>query len=402
MFPGIVAMVGDRDGLLYEGAFGRLSVDGDEPVRADTMFWIASMTKAIVSVAAIGMIERGELELEQPVADVIPAFGELPVLEGFDGDEPRLRPARRQATIRHLFTHTSGLGYWFSNADVRRYHEVTGLPDPFSGSTRVFELPLLFDAGERWEYGISLDWLGQVVETVSGQDLETHCRERIFEPLGMRDSTFLPTDDQRARAMAIHTASPAGPPTLSPIGPPGEQEFLSAGGGLFSTCGDYTRFLRALLRGGELEGERVLTPESVELAFSDHLHGAPLPAEGSKSAVPELSQRRSGAAVQAGLRARLQSDARGPPGHAPRRQWQLGRVVQLLLLRRPRDGDLRDHDDAGAAVLRCADHRRAAAARNDVVFRAWVAATTTRGSGGLSRDGSVRRRRPASSWSGGS
>jgi len=289
VFPGVVVIVGDRDGLIYEGALGRLSVDRDEPVRTDTMFWIASMTKAIVSVAALGMIERGELELEQPVADVIPAFADLPVLDGFDGDEPRLRPAARQATIRHLFTHTSGLGYWFSNADVLRYHEVTGLPDPFSGSKRIFELPLLFDPGERWEYGISLDWLGRVVETVSGQDLDTHCRERIFEPLGMPDSTFLPDDAQRARLMAIHTAAAAGPPTLSPVGAPDDQEFLSAGGGMFSTAADYTRFLRALLRGGELDGERVLSPESVDLAFSDHLHGAPLPPEGSKSAVPELT-----------------------------------------------------------------------------------------------------------------
>jgi methyl acetate hydrolase len=282
-------MVGDRDGVIYEGAFGTLSVDGSEPVRPDTMFWIASMTKAIVSVAALGMIERGELELEQPVADVIPAFADLPVLEGFDGDTPRLRPAARPATIRHLFTHTAGLGYWFDNPDVLRYHEVTGLPDPFSGSKRVFELPLLFDPGERFEYGISVDWLGRVVEEVSGQDLDTHCRQRIFEPLGMPDSTFLPSDAQRERLMAIHTGSPAGPPTLSDIAVPDEQEFLSAGGGLFSTCPDYTRFLRALLRGGELDGERVLSPESVDLAFSDHLNGAPLPPEGSKSAVPELT-----------------------------------------------------------------------------------------------------------------
>ena len=144
-FPGVVAMVGDRVGVIYEGAFGRLNVDGAEPVRADTLFWIASMTKAIVSVAALGMIERGELELEQPVADVLPAFADLPVLDGFDGDEPRLRPAARPATMRHLFTHTSGLGYWFGNEDVLRYHEVTGLPNPFSGSRRIFELPLLFD-----------------------------------------------------------------------------------------------------------------------------------------------------------------------------------------------------------------------------------------------------------------
>jgi methyl acetate hydrolase len=288
-FPGVVAIVGDRDGVIYEGVFGRLNVDGDEPVRADTMFWIASMTKAIVSVAALGMIERGELELEQPVADVLPEFAQLPILDGFDGDEPRLRPATRTATMRHLFTHTSGLSYWFGNADVLRYHEVTGLPDPFSGSKRIFELPLLFEPGERWEYGISLDWLGRVVEAVSGQDLDTHCRERIFDPLGMPDTTFDPSDAQRARLMDVHRAAPTGPPAPEPLGLAEDQEFWSAGGGLYSTAGDYTRFLRAVLRGGELDGERVLSAESVDLAFSDQLHGAPLPPDGSVSAVPELT-----------------------------------------------------------------------------------------------------------------
>ncbi len=289
VFPGVVVIVGDRDGVRYEGAFGRLSVDGSQPVRTDTMFWIASMTKAIVSTAALAMIERGELELEQKVADVLPAFADLPVLDGFDGDEPRLRPAARPATMRHLFTHTSGLGYWFGNEDVLRYHEVTGLPNPFSGSRRIFELPLLFDPGERWEYGIGVDWLGQVVETVSGQDLETHCRERIFEPLRMVDTTFDPDDAQRARLMAVHERRADGSLARSSVALPAEQEFWSAGGGLYSTAGDYTRFLRAILRGGELDGERVLTAESVALALSDQLNGAPLPADGSHAAVPELT-----------------------------------------------------------------------------------------------------------------
>jgi methyl acetate hydrolase len=287
--PGVVAMVGDRDGTLYEGVHGRLSVEIDEPAQADTMFWIASMTKAVVSVAALQLIERGELELEQPVADLLPAFGELAILDGFDVDVPRLRPATRPVTLRHLLTHTSGCGYWFDNPDVLRYHRVTGVPDPLSGSAEILGVPRLFEAGERWEYGTSIDWLGLVVEKVGGTDLETRVRTHICEPLGMLDTTFDPSVAQRDRLMAIHNARAGQPLSLSSIALSEEQEFWSGGGGLYSTAGDYLRFMRALLRGGELDGERVLRPETVELAFTDHLEGAPLPAEGTQSAVPELS-----------------------------------------------------------------------------------------------------------------
>ncbi len=287
--PGVVAMVGDREATLYEGVYGGLSVEGDEPARADTMFWIASMTKAVVSVAALQLIERGELELEQPVAEILPAFGELPILDGFDGDVPRVRPATRPVTLRHLFTHTSGCGYWFDNPDVLRYHQVTGVPDPLSGSAEILRVPRLFEAGERWEYGTSIDWLGRVVEQVGGADLDTHVRTHICEPLGMLDTTFDPTAAQRDRLMAIHDARPAQPLRLSSIALATEQEMWSGGGGLYSTARDYLRFMRMLLRGGELEGERILRPETVQLAFTDQLHGAPLPPDGTHSVVSELS-----------------------------------------------------------------------------------------------------------------
>jgi methyl acetate hydrolase len=287
--PGLVAMVGGREGTLYEGVYGRLSVESDEPARADTMFWIASMTKAIVSVAALQLIERGELELEQPVADILAGFGELAILDGFDVDGPRLRAATPPVTLRHLLTHTSGCGYWFDNPDVLRYHRVTGVPDPLSGRAAMLRVPRLFEAGERWEYGTSVDWLGLVVEKVGAADLDTLHRTHICEPLGMLDTTFDPSDAQRDRLMAIHDARASQPLSLSSIALPEEPEFWSGGGGLYSTAGDYLRFMRALLRGGELDGERVLRPETVELAFTDHLQGAPLPADGSHSAVAELT-----------------------------------------------------------------------------------------------------------------
>ena len=285
--PGVVAVAGDRDGVLYEGAFGLLNIDGDDPVRPNTMFGLASMTKAITSVAALQLIEQGKLELEQPISDALPAFAELAVLEGFDGDAPRMRPSASQATIRHLLTHTSGLGYWFGNADVLRYHQLTGTPDPTSGRLAMLDVPLIADPGTRWEYGTSTDWLGQVVEAVSGRDLATYCEDCIFGPLGMSDATFRPNDQQAARMMAMHVRTPDGGLVQNALDFP-EPEFSSGGAGAYATGPEYLRFMRALLRGGELDGEQVLRPETVELAFSDHLDGAVLP-DVMHSVIPELS-----------------------------------------------------------------------------------------------------------------
>ena len=285
--PGVVALVGDRDTVLYEGAFGLLNIGDEEPVREDTMFAIMSMTKAFTSVCALQLIEQGALDLEQPVAGILPAFGELKVLEGFDGETPRLRPPVGRATIRHLLTHTSGLGYSFLNPDLLRYHQVTGAPDVMSGKLEGLRVPLVADPGARWEYGVSTDWLGQVIEAVSGKDLASYCQEHLFGPLGMVDATFLPDEEQAARMMALHFRTPDGDLVQQSLELP-EPEFAAGGGGAFATGPDYMRFMRALLRGGELDGERVLRPETVELAFNDHLDGAPLP-DGVHPAVPEFS-----------------------------------------------------------------------------------------------------------------
>ncbi len=286
--PGVIAIAGDRDGTLYEGAFGRLSVDGEEPAVADTMLAIASMTKALTSIAALQLIEQGRLELEQPVASVLPAFGELGVLEGFDGEVPRLRAPARQASIRQLLTHTSGLGYAFGDAELLRYYQLSGI-NPIALSNAMLDgVPLLADPGTRWEYGTSTDWLGRLIEALSGQDLGAYCEQHIFAPLGMTDTTFSPSEAQLARMMALHVRTPDGALALSPFGSSIEPGFFSGGGGAYSTAGDYLRFMRALLRGGELDGERILRPETVELAFTDHLAGAPLPAV-MRSAIPELA-----------------------------------------------------------------------------------------------------------------
>jgi CubicO group peptidase (beta-lactamase class C family) len=286
--PGVVAMAGDADGLLYEGAFGTRSVPDGDPVQLDTVFWLASMTKPFVSVAALQLLERGEIALRQPVGDILPEFGALPVLDGFDGDEPRLRPPTRQATIQHLFTHTSGAGYFFLNADLKRWYEVTGTPAPVTGAlASLTQAPLVLDPGTQWEYGLSTDWLGRVVEAVSGQDLNAYCAEHVWAPLGMTDTTFTPSEAQMARTIAIHARLPDGGLAPAPLVLPAP-EYYSGGSGAQGTAGDYLRFTRALLRGGELDGERVLLPETVELMFTDHLEGAPIPAV-MHSCAPELT-----------------------------------------------------------------------------------------------------------------
>jgi methyl acetate hydrolase len=288
VLPGVVAMVGDRDGPVYEGAAGRLRIGDDEPPTANTMFRIASMTKALTSVAALQLIEQGRLELGQTVASVIPAFGELQRLDGFDGDQPRLRKLSREPTIQHLLTHTSGLSYWFSDPDLNRWHEVTGAPTPLSGVRKCLDTPFVAEPGERWEYGINTAWLGQVVEAVSGEPLEAFLAEHVFTPLGMIDTTFTPSDAQRERLMEVHDRTPDGGLAPSDIDLSATPELAFGGEGAYATAGDYMRFLRSLLNRGELDGRRILRPETVDLMFTDHLEGAPLP-EIMRSAIPELS-----------------------------------------------------------------------------------------------------------------
>lgn len=276
---GVVAVAAGRDGVTHESTAGRLSVDGDAPVGPDTMFRIASMTKAITTVAALQLVEQGRLELDQPVASVAPAFGELRVLDGFDGDEPRLRATATQATIRQLMNHTAGLGYRFLNENLTRYLQRTGLPDLLTGQKALLGMPLASDPGTRWEYGLSTDWLGQVVEAVTGQGLDEVLAEQVLTPLGMADSSFAPTDEQRARLMPIHVRTPEGGLVATDLDWPPAPEFWPGGHGLYGTAGDYLRFLHALLGGGELDGARILAPETVELMFTPQL---------GELAVPEI------------------------------------------------------------------------------------------------------------------
>jgi methyl acetate hydrolase len=282
--PGVIAFAVGPEGVLYEGAAGRLSVDGDAPVRTDTMIRIASMTKAMTSAAALQLVEQGRLDLDQTVASVIPAFGDTKVLAGFDGDTPVLRAPARQATIRQLMNHTTGLAYWFLSPEMVRFHEVTGTPNVFSGLRASIELPLIDDPGNRWQYGVNTDWLGKVVEAVSGQALDRYFAEHIFAPLGMTDATFAPTPEQAARMMAVHARTPDGGLAVIPVDLPPAPEWMAGGHGVACTAGDYGRFLRALLN----DGAPILSRGSVDLMLTDSLGGIALP-EVIRSVDPTLS-----------------------------------------------------------------------------------------------------------------
>jgi methyl acetate hydrolase len=273
--PGVVAVVVGPDGPLYEGAAGDAT--------PDTMFRFASMTKAMASVAALALVEEGRLELDAPVASVLPEFAELQVLDGFDGDTPRLRPPATQATIRQLLTHTSGHGYAFGSEDLKRYHEVTGAPTSFTGLRASLHTPLLFDPGTAWNYGISTDWLGQVVEKIAGKGLDEVLLERVWQPLGMTDTSFAPSEEQKRRLMPVAQRQADGSLAPSPHDLPTNPEFCVAGQGSYGTARDYGRFVSMLLAGGA----PVLRPETVDLAFSDQLGGVPLP-DRTISTEPEL------------------------------------------------------------------------------------------------------------------
>ncbi len=266
--PGGVAQVTTGDGVTYEGAFGRRVIDQPAEMSLDTTFWIASMTKAITSAAAVQLVERGKLALDGPAKDVLPELGDVQVLEGIDADgQPRSRPPTRDITLRHLLTHTAGFSYEMWNADIPRYKEAVGLPATNTGSKDMLRTPLLFDPGARWEYGINIDWAGLMVEAMSGQKLGDYFRDNFFEPLDMANTSFKITPHMRERLAKVHHRLEDGSllPNLE-MELPQEPEFEPGGHGLYSTAGDYARFMRMVLNGGRADdGTQVLSPESVGL-----------------------------------------------------------------------------------------------------------------------------------------
>ncbi|MBV9323447.1 MAG: beta-lactamase family protein [Chloroflexi bacterium] len=262
---GVVALAADDAGVIYAGAFGKRVLGGDAEMTLDTVGWIASMTKTITSLAMMQLVEQGRVTLDEPLVNRLPELAEIQVLEGFDAEgAPKLRPPRRAITLRHLLTHTAGFTYDIWSADMLRYQRHVGIPGIGACKLASLTLPLVFDPGERWQYGTNIDFVGRAVERISGQDLEAYFKEHIFEPLDMPYTGFLLTTAQRERLAGMHFRQPDGSLTVIPdFQTEQKPEFFMGGGGLYSTGSDYLRLLRMFLGDGELDGVRLLKAETV-------------------------------------------------------------------------------------------------------------------------------------------
>src|SRR5215469_3724224 len=264
--PGVVAMAATPAGPAYQGAFGRRVLSDGAEMTADTVFWIASMTKAITSAAAMQLVEQGRLALDSPIAGMLPELASPQVLEDFDASgEPRLRPARRPITLRHLITHTAGFVYDIWSPEIGRYMEKRGIPGIISCENAALALPLTFEPGDRWDYGINIDWGGKAVERASGQMLGDYSAEHLFGPIGMNDTGFKLPPAHRARLAGMHARGPEGTLAPIPFELPQEPEFQMGGGGLYGTTADYLAFEQVFLNRGRANGKQVLRPETVQL-----------------------------------------------------------------------------------------------------------------------------------------
>ncbi len=280
--PGVVALVTNRERVLYQGAFGVADVATGRALATDSLFRTASMTKPITSVALMQLVEQGRLGLDDPAEKYLPELKDLKVIEKFDATTGayQLRPASRPPTVRHFLTHTSGLAYPFTSAIWRDFKPRDGETFPFGG-------PLLFDPGERWHYSTSTDVVGKLVEVVSGQKLEDYFREKLFAPLKMNDTSYNVPEAKGPRFVAQQQRSGERMDGAIVLQQPQPGLTIAApvgGGGLASTADDYGRFMRMWLNNGELDGARVLKAETVALMGQNHIGALGVPA--LKSALP--------------------------------------------------------------------------------------------------------------------
>src|SRR6201994_3735600 len=262
--PGVVAMAANGKEVIYQGAFGKRDLAKDDSMTADSVFWIASMTKAVTSAGAMQLVEQGKLSLDTPIGKLLPDLASPQVLEGFDAKgEPKLRPAKGTITLRHLMTHTAGFSYELWNSDKATYLEKTGTPGITTCQNAALKTPLASDPGTRWEYGINIDFVGKAVEAASGKKLAAYLRDHLFAPLGMNDTAFKITDSMRKRLVAAHARGADGKLETFPFELEQNPEFHMGGGGLYGTAGDYIKFTQMILNKGRGNGNQVLKAETV-------------------------------------------------------------------------------------------------------------------------------------------
>src|SRR5258708_2953175 len=223
--PGVVAMAATSTEVIYQGAYGKRDLSKDDAMTTDSVFWIASMTKAITAAGAMQLVEQGKLSLDAPIGKVLPDLAAPQVLEGFDAKgEPKLRPAKNPITLRHLMTHTAGFCYHLWNGDMVNYLEKTGTPDITSCKNAALKTPIMSDPGTRWEYGTNIDFVGKAVEAVSGKRLDAYLRDHLFTPLGINDTGFTIGESQRKRLVAMHQRGEDGPLAPNPFAPQQDPE----------------------------------------------------------------------------------------------------------------------------------------------------------------------------------
>jgi methyl acetate hydrolase len=270
--PGVVAVAASGKEVIYQGAFGKRDLGKDDPMTTDSVFWIASMTKAVTTAGAMQLVEQGKLSLDEPIGKLLPDLASPQVLEGFDAKgEPQLRAAKKPITLRQLMTHTAGFCYELWNSDKATYLEKTGTPGITTCQNAALKTPLASDPGTRWEYGTNIDFVGKAVEAASGKRLDAYLRDHMFSPLGMTDTAFKISDDMRKRLVGMHVRGEDG--ALAPLPFELEQnpEFHMGGGGLYSTAGDYIKFCQMILNKGKGNGNQVLKPETVATMGQNHI-----------------------------------------------------------------------------------------------------------------------------------
>jgi CubicO group peptidase (beta-lactamase class C family) len=299
--PAAVGMIADKKKTLYAGAFGTRDSSG-APAQIDSLFNIASMTKAVTTVAALQLVEQGKTTLGEPVAKRLPRLAALDVLEGFDeGGRPILRPAKEQVTLLHLLTHTSGLCYdiW----DERMFRYVSGRP----AGAQAAPGPLMFEPGTRWQYGQGVDWAGRLVESISGMTLEDYFQEKIFRPLGMNDTSYIMPEAKFERLVSNYHRDAGGDLKQDERKLPARPSSFNGGGGLYSTAADYVRFMQMILnQGAGSNGARLLKQQTVASML--------------KNQIGEL-----GAGKMKSFRPAFSSDVDIQPGHEEK--WGLGFLI---------------------------------------------------------------------------
>jgi methyl acetate hydrolase len=286
--PGVVAIAIAGGETIYEGAYGVRSLRTGEPMTLDTVFWYASMTKALVAAGAMQLVERGLVDLDEPIGRFVPELASPQVIERYESGRAVLRPAKRPITLRQLLTHTSGFGSDIWSEPTFRFMQTNNLPPFIEARRETLMQPLVTDPGERWEYGLSIDWAGQVIEALSGQTLEAYLVEQLFTPLGMRDTAFVMGASQRARRADVHQRRADGVLETLDLQVSQAPEFFMGGGGLYGGARDYRAFLEMILNDGRsADGAPVLKPETVSLMSRNNI--GELSVGDMRSVIPEAS-----------------------------------------------------------------------------------------------------------------